>query len=64
MILRRATEKDPKFKIRRRKNIKIKRGVKRRTSDGVLANDNAYIQFRYLAMLVDQELSNLKYIKT
>jgi hypothetical protein len=27
--LRRATEKDPKFKIRRRKNIKIKRGVKR-----------------------------------
>ena len=29
MILRRATEKDPKFKIRRRKNIKIKRGVKR-----------------------------------
>ena len=41
-------------------------GVKRRTRDGVLANDNAYIQFRYLAMLVDQEqeLSNLKYIKT
>ena len=29
MILRRATKKDPKFKIRRRKNIKIKRGVKR-----------------------------------
>jgi hypothetical protein len=32
-----------------------------RTRDGVFANDNAYIQFRYLAMLVDQELSNLKY---
>jgi hypothetical protein len=24
-----------------------------------LANDNAHIQFGYLAMLVDQELSNL-----
>ena len=33
--------------------------MKRRTRDGVLANDNAYIQFRYLAMLVDQEQERL-----